>query len=152
VASHRPPAVEQGEESAAAFACIHSVDSVELLQKLDAAAARAGRIPEVLVQLDLAGEDTKFGAGADEARRSSMPRSGDGVRAAGLMLIPPWNEDQEQTSPGSCRLRDLRDRWLAEGIPPRAAAPLDGHEPRFRGGDRGRRHHGAGRHGDFRET
>ena len=33
-----------------------------------------------------------------------------------------------------------------------AAAPVDGHEPRFRGRRRGRRHHGARRHRDFRQT
>src|SRR4249919_698576 len=38
-----------------AFAMIQSVDSVDLLQKLDAAAAEAGRTPEFLIQVDLAG-------------------------------------------------------------------------------------------------
>jgi uncharacterized pyridoxal phosphate-containing UPF0001 family protein len=33
------------------------------------------------------------------------------------MLVPPWNEDQEQTRPWFTQLRDLRDAWLAEGVP-----------------------------------
>ncbi len=43
---------------------IQSVDSVDLLQKLDAAAAESGRAPELLIQVDLAGED-------DEIRRTA---------------------------------------------------------------------------------
>jgi uncharacterized pyridoxal phosphate-containing UPF0001 family protein len=39
------------------------------------------------------------------------------VRLTGLMLLPPWNEDQEQTRPWFVRLRELRDRWVAEGLP-----------------------------------
>ncbi len=42
----------------------------------------------------------------------------------GLMLIPPWNEDQEQTRPWFVRLRELRDAWLAEGVPAAALAQL----------------------------
>jgi pyridoxal phosphate enzyme (YggS family) len=52
------------------FACIHSVDSLDLLTRLDDAAAAERAKPEVLIQVDLAGEATKFGArgsGADAA-------------------------------------------------------------------------------------
>src|SRR5258705_510462 len=52
-----------------AFSTIHSIDSVELLQKIDAAAAETGRTPELLVQVDLAGEATKFGAAPADVER-----------------------------------------------------------------------------------
>jgi PLP dependent protein len=108
----------KAKRAAASFACIHSVDSVELLKKLDAAAAEQGASPDVLVQLDLAGEETKFGAGADVARRIlDAALEARAVTAAGLMLIPPWNEDQEQTRPWFVQLRELRDRWAGEGVP-----------------------------------
>ena len=108
----------KARRAAASFACIHSVDSVELLKKLDAAASEQGASPDVLVQLDLAGEETKFGAGADVARRIlEAALAARAVKPAGLMLIPPWNEDQEQTRPWFVRLRELRDRWAAEGVP-----------------------------------
>jgi pyridoxal phosphate enzyme (YggS family) len=108
----------KAKKAAGSFACIHSVDSVDLLRKLDAAAADQGASPDVLIQLDLAGEETKFGASADGARRILDAALGArAVRAAGLMLIPPWNEDQEQTRPWFIRLRELRDRWLADGVP-----------------------------------
>jgi pyridoxal phosphate enzyme (YggS family) len=112
----------KAKKAAAGFASIHSVDSIELLRKLDAAAADSGAAPELLVQVDLAGEETKFGAAADGARR--IVDAAVALRAArvtGLMLIPPWNEDQEQTRPWFTRLRELRDSWLADGV---AAASL----------------------------
>jgi pyridoxal phosphate enzyme (YggS family) len=100
------------------FACVHSIDSVELLGRLDRAAADEGVAPEVLVQVDLAGEATKFGAAVAEARRIlDVALAARALRPAGLMLLPPWNEDQEQTRPWFVRLRQLRDEWLADGVP-----------------------------------
>jgi pyridoxal phosphate enzyme (YggS family) len=108
----------KAKKAATAFQCIHSIDSVELLKKVDAAAAEAGAAPEVLVQVDLAGETTKFGAAADVARRIvDATQALRAARMTGIMLIPPWNEDQEQTRPWFVRLRELRDRWVAEGVP-----------------------------------
>jgi hypothetical protein len=103
---------------AAAFAVIHSIDSVELLNRVDAAAAEQGARPTVLIQADLAGETTKHGAAEQEieqlVRRAAEARA---VRLAGLMLLPPWNENQEVTRPWFARLRALRDRLRAAGIP-----------------------------------
>jgi pyridoxal phosphate enzyme (YggS family) len=115
----------KARKAAGAFACIHSVDSVDLLRRLDAAAVELAAAPEVLVQVDLAREDTKFGAAADDARRIvDAAHTARAVRLAGLMLIPPWNEDQEQTRPWFIRLRELRDAWLADGVPPASLAHL----------------------------
>ncbi|MBA3296006.1 MAG: YggS family pyridoxal phosphate-dependent enzyme [Acidobacteria bacterium] len=100
------------------FACIHSIDSVELLERVDSAAAEHGSTPDVLVQVDLAGEATKFGAPSEAARRViDAALAARAVRLAGVMLVPPWNDDQEQTRPWFRRLRELRDAWVADGIP-----------------------------------
>ena len=113
------------KKAATAFHCIHSVDSLELLSRLDAAAHEQGASPDVLIQVDLAGEVTKFGAPVDQARRVLDAALGaKAVRVTGLMLIPPWNEDQEQTRPWFARLRALRDSWLAEGVPAAALRHL----------------------------
>jgi PLP dependent protein len=115
----------KAKKAAAPFACVHSVDSVDLLQKLDAAARDQGASPEVLVQVDLAGEATKFGAGADEARRIlDAALEAQAVRLTGLMLVPPWNDDPEQTRPWFVRLRELRDAWRSEGVRPDALRHL----------------------------
>lgn len=108
---------------AAAFDWIHSVDSAALLERLDRAAADAGRSPQLLIQVDLAGEATKHGAPEDEARR--IVEASAGCRAArlrGLMVMPPWSDDPEAARPWFRRLRALRDR-LQAGAP--AAVRLD---------------------------
>jgi pyridoxal phosphate enzyme (YggS family) len=108
----------KAKKAAGPFAWIHSVDSVDLLHRLDRAAADQGASPQILVQVDLAGESTKFGAPPDAARRiADAAVEANAVRLAGLMLMPPWNEDQERTRPWFARLRDLRDRWISEGLP-----------------------------------
>jgi PLP dependent protein len=115
----------KARKAAAGFACIHSVDSVDLLHKLDVAADELGTSPDVLIQVDLAGESTKFGAPADQARRVlDAALDARAVRVAGLMLIPPWNEDQEQTRPWFAQLRALRDAWLEQGVPRAALRQL----------------------------
>jgi hypothetical protein len=110
-----------------AFSTIHSVDSVGLLEKLDAAAAglTPPARPDVLVQVDLAGESTKFGAPEAEAVRCvKAALNARAVRLAGLMLMPPWNEDPEQTRPWFVRLRAFRDRLVGDGVPPEALRHL----------------------------
>jgi pyridoxal phosphate enzyme (YggS family) len=100
-----------------AFASIHSIDSVDLLRRVDAAAAGAGATPEVLIQVDLAGEATKHGIPVDEV--ATIARAGRECRAArlaGLMLLPPWSDDPEATRPYFRRLRELRDQLVTEGI------------------------------------
>ena len=101
-----------------AFAMVQSVDSVELIQKLDAAAAEAGRAPELLIQVDLAGEATKFGAPPAEIPR--LFEAAGACRAAsvvGLMTLPPVPDTPEDARPFFRRLRELRDEWLAAGVP-----------------------------------
>jgi len=105
-------------KAAGSFAWIHSVDSVELLHRLEASPLETSGPPEILVQVDLAGESTKFGAPVTVARQIvDTALASTRVRLAGLMLLPPWNEDQEATRPWFTRLRALRDQWVSEGVP-----------------------------------
>jgi PLP dependent protein len=115
----------KARKAASSFHCIHSVDSVGLLDKVDRAAADAGVAPQILIQVDLAGETTKFGAAADQARRIvDAAQTLRAARLTGLMLIPPWSEDQEQTRPWFVKLRELRDAWVSEGVPSSLLAEL----------------------------
>ena len=107
----------KAKKAAPAFAAIHSIDSVELLRRVDGAAAEAGTSPEVFIQVDLAGEATKFGAADNDVEE--IARAADQCRAArlvGLMLLPPWSDDPEQARPYFRRLRELRDRLVGSGI------------------------------------
>jgi len=108
----------KARKAAPAFSTIQSIDSVELLEKLDRAAAEAGGSPELLIQVDLAGEATKFGAPPNEARRIlDAGTRCTASRVTGLMTLPPVPDIPEDARPWFRQLRELRDRWLAEGVP-----------------------------------
>jgi len=108
----------KARKAAPAFAMIQSVDSVELLEKLDAAAAESGHSPQLLIQVDLAGEATKFGLPpADVPRLFDAALACRAARVVGLMTLPPLPEISEDARPWFRQLRDLRDGWLASGVP-----------------------------------
>jgi len=108
-----------------AFAAVQSVDSVELVKKLDEAAAETGRTLDLLIQVDLAHEATKFGAPPDQVPRildaASACRA---ARVVGLMTLPPVPDSPEDARPWFKRLRDLRDEWVTAGVPPSMLAEL----------------------------
>ena len=108
----------KAKKAASAFAWIHSIDSVELLRKVDSAAVEAGTRPRVLIQVDLAREATKFGA--DEATVGDIAKAAMDAKAVdlrGLMIVPPIAEDPEESRPWFRRVRDLRDALVSGGIP-----------------------------------
>ena len=99
-----------------AFDWIHSVDSVNLLRRLDRAAADCGRSPHLLIQVDLADEATKHGAPEAEVRRIlDAATTCRWVKVRGLMVLPPWSQNPEATRPYFRRLRQLRDALRAAG-------------------------------------
>jgi len=104
-------------KAAPAFAAIHAIDSVDLVRRVDAAAVERGAAPDLYIQVDLAGESTKFGAPEEDvpaiAREAATCRA---ARLRGLMLLPPWFDDPEQARPYFRRLRDLRQRLVEDGI------------------------------------
>jgi hypothetical protein len=108
----------KARKAAPAFAMIQSVDGVELLEKLDQAADDTGHAPELLIQVDVAGEATKFGVSPDEVPRLFEAAGTCRVaRVVGLMTLPPVPETPEDARPWFRRLRDLRDQWHASGVP-----------------------------------
>jgi PLP dependent protein len=108
----------KAKKAAGPFACIHSVDRVDLLLDLDRGALQAGSTPEGLIQGDFAGEASKFGVPEERVRplvdAAATCRA---VRLAGLMLLPPYFADPEGVRPYFARLRSLRDRLTGEGVP-----------------------------------
>ncbi len=108
----------KAKKAVESFALIHSIDGVDLLRKVDDAAVALGRTPEVLVQVDMAGEATKFGAPEDSV--PAIFEAAESLRAArlvGLMLLPPFTENLEEARLWFRRLRELRDRLAAQGVP-----------------------------------
>ena len=109
----------KARKAVAEFDVIHSIDSADLVRKIDAAAIEAGRHITLLAQADLAGEATKHGAREDELLPIFEAAAGcTAVRMSGLMLIPPAVDDAEDARVWFRRLRDVRDRLLARGVDP----------------------------------
>ncbi len=109
----------KAKKAAAQFDVIHSVDSADLVKKLDAAAAAAGRRITLLAQADLAGEATKHGAAEGELLSIFQAAAGcTAVSMSGLMIIPPAVDNPEDARPWFRKLRDVRDRLAAQGVAP----------------------------------
>ncbi len=97
------------------FHAIHSVDSPDLLRRLDRIAGEEGRRLRLLLEVNVSGESSKFGlkpeALTDTLRiAESLPR----VEIVGLMTMPPISEDPERARMFFRALRELRDRTRAE--------------------------------------
>ena len=108
----------KARKAAVAADAIHAIDSVDLLKRIDQAARETGRTIEVLIQVDLALEDTKFGAPVPAV--ASIVQAADNCSAAaliGLMLLPPMAENPEDARPWFARLRALRNELLDSGVP-----------------------------------
>jgi len=108
----------KAKKAAPAFAMIQSVDSVELLQRLDRAAVEAGATTELLIQIDLAHEATKFGVRPEDAGAIfEAAATCQAARVVGLMTLPPMAETPEDARPWFRQLRQLRDQWASDGVP-----------------------------------
>jgi pyridoxal phosphate enzyme (YggS family) len=99
------------------FDYIHSLDSLDLARRLDRLCQEEGREKlAVLVQVDLGHEETK--SGIDE---SDLTHLVEGIgplerlELTGLMTLPPFFDDPEQSRPFFRRLRRLRDELAARG-------------------------------------
>jgi pyridoxal phosphate enzyme (YggS family) len=108
----------KARKAAEAIAVIHSIDSPELIERVDSGAVEAGRTLAALIQVDLAREATKHGARPDDVPaildRAARCRA---VRIRGLMLLPPFFDDAERARPYFARLRSLRDELADRGYP-----------------------------------
>ena len=99
---------------------IHGVDSLELARDIDRIAAELGMFPRVLLEVNVAGERTKFGFTPEGVRSALDELLGlSRVQVEGLMAIPPAAEKPEEARPYFAALRRLREE-LAD----RSGAPL----------------------------
>jgi pyridoxal phosphate enzyme (YggS family) len=97
------------------FDSIDSVDRLELAQDIDRHAETFGKTQNVLLQVNVAGESSKFGCAPSDARAlataiNDLPR----LTLRGLMTIAPYADDPENSRPHFAHLRDLRDQLEKE--------------------------------------
>lgn len=107
----------KARRAAALFGLVQSIDSVELALRLARVGEESGRSLRGLVEVDLAGEATKFGLPELELVPAlEALRGRPGLRLEGLMLLPPFLDDALAVRPYFRRLRELRDRALDSGL------------------------------------
>jgi hypothetical protein len=101
------------------FELIESIDSLELARDLDRIAAEAGAFPRALLEVNVAGEGSKFGfAPAKLPEQMEALLALERVQIEGLMCIPPPVPRAEDARRYFTLLRELRDRLEREcGIP-----------------------------------
>jgi len=101
--------------AAVLFHLIHSVDSSRLAERLDQACMESGQVLSVLIQVDLGGEDTKFGAPIHQIRELAEAVSNlKHLRLDGLMAIPPFFDDPDKARPYFARLRQISESLESE--------------------------------------
>ena len=92
------------------FEMIHSVDSLALAQDINRIAEEEGLYPRILLEMNVAGEGSKFGFAPDDLREQmemllALPR----LSIEGLMCIPPLAVESEDSRKFFVQVRELRD-------------------------------------------
>jgi pyridoxal phosphate enzyme (YggS family) len=102
------------------FRSVDSVDSLKLAEVLDLAARKGGKRVDVLIEINVGGESAKSGVRLDspalEGILLAAPRL-EALNFLGLMTVPPYVEDPEDSRPYFRKLRELRDAIAARGLP-----------------------------------
>ncbi len=93
-----------------AFTLIHGVDNPELAIQINRIAGEMGLTANILLEINVSGEASKFGFSPDALRQNledllSLPY----LRVKGLMTMAPYSEDPEKARPIFSELRKLRD-------------------------------------------
>lgn len=106
-------------EAARYFEMIHAVDSLRLLETLDRVCGEEGRRMPVCLEVNVAGESSKYGLSPAELGGVFERAAGlFAVQIVGLMTVPPIAEDPAAVRPFFAELRRLRDVWRERtGLP-----------------------------------
>ncbi len=100
-------------------AMIHSVDSLHLAKEIDKRAAQHDLTMDILVQVNAAEEESKFGITTEETDQliSDIARECPNIRIRGLMCIAPFEEDPEDAREYFAAVKKIYDKY--------AGAPAD---------------------------
>ncbi len=106
------------------FDLIQSVDSLSLAQEIGKRASSMGKVQEVLIEVNISGEESKTGVHPDEALElAGNSAQVAGVKVLGMMGIAPFTDDAAAVRRSFALLRNLWDalpdenrRWLSMGM------------------------------------
>lgn len=100
------------------FELIHSVDSFKLAREIDRQAKRIEKTQDILVQVNVAEEESKSGISLGGVSALIKDISSlDNVRIRGLMTMPPFFNNPEKARPFFKALRTLSQQITRQGIP-----------------------------------
>ena len=94
---------------------IHSVDSLHLAKEIDKRCAAIGKNMDILVQVNVAEEESKFGISSDDTKNliNEIAELCPNVTVKGLMMIAPFLDDPEMTRPYFRMAKELFDECAA---------------------------------------
>ncbi len=102
------------------FAAVDSVDSLRLAQKLDASARQLGKKLTVLIEINVGGEAAKSGMPPESRELDELLLAAPELahlEFRGLMTVPPFADDPQQSRPYFHKLRELRDQVASRQLP-----------------------------------
>jgi pyridoxal phosphate enzyme (YggS family) len=100
------------------FDMIHSLDSIPLAEELNRRATQANRVINVMIEVNLSGETTKFGTDEDKVLNlAKRILNLNHLSLEGLMTMPPYFDSPEMSRPYYIGLRELKEKIVREGIP-----------------------------------
>jgi pyridoxal phosphate enzyme (YggS family) len=98
----------KAREVAGRFALIHSIDRFSLAQALEKALAQSGATQNILLQINIGAESTKSGCAPDELPQLlARCRELSHLRVLGLMCLPPFDENAENSRPFFRQMQQL---------------------------------------------
>ncbi|MCA1794109.1 MAG: YggS family pyridoxal phosphate-dependent enzyme [Desulfobacteraceae bacterium] len=107
------------------FDIIHTVDTLKLAKEIDKQAKKISKCQHILLQVNIAMEDTKFGATRDQTIDLAKKIMGfEHIALQGLMCMPPYFDDPEDARVYFTQLTKIKADILAAGVDPDAMAHL----------------------------
>ena len=100
------------------FDLIHTVDKIKLAKEINKQAAKIGKVQEILLQVNIAEEETKSGAKAEEVVELAKDISRfEHLSLQGLMCMPPFFDDPEEARPYFRAVREISRDIARESLP-----------------------------------
>ena len=107
-------------KAAELFSHLDSVDSLRLAQRLNSAATDLGKKLSILIEINIAGESAKSGVPPDSAELGELLKAAaelSFLEIRGLMTVPPYNENPEQSRPYFRKMRAQFEEIASRNFP-----------------------------------